>query len=246
VGHQGSNTPHSPVELRRAIALERSYLGPAAIVFLLYWLWWIPGFIFNILWRLEAEETRRLTGTAPSGIGCLTIMFIVGLLPLAFYGLLTLTLLGATVAGAALLGGAASNNPRSPVPAPFGMVSVTPRPINARASSRRSFGAGVPQPARPVPQSTASSPSSPFATKSSGHSGPPPVVSRKADLRTGVAYRLTADNQLSTDRGDITIRAGNWVRIDSSSRRSYGLLARVEVAAPNGNRIGRGYMTFRF
>jgi hypothetical protein len=35
---------------------------------------WLPGLIANIVYFLEAQKTKDITGTSPAGYGCLVAM----------------------------------------------------------------------------------------------------------------------------------------------------------------------------
>lgn len=69
-------------DMERAIARQKSYVGAAVITFLVYWLFYLPGLIVNVLYLADARKTARVAGSAPAGLGCLWIMLILGLLPL--------------------------------------------------------------------------------------------------------------------------------------------------------------------
>jgi hypothetical protein len=62
----------SPQEQSTARAL--SFTTKAVAVVALYWLGWIPGFIANILFYLEAKRTERAAGKRLPGTGCLAIL----------------------------------------------------------------------------------------------------------------------------------------------------------------------------
>lgn len=59
-----------------------SFTGKAVITLVLYFIFWIPGLIANILFYKEAKEVRRVTGHAPQGMGCLSFMFWASVVPL--------------------------------------------------------------------------------------------------------------------------------------------------------------------
>ena len=69
----------------RAIARSKGYVGAAIIVFILYWFFYLPGLIFNLMYLSEADRTATMAGKKPSGYGCLLVMFIVGALPLILF-----------------------------------------------------------------------------------------------------------------------------------------------------------------
>ncbi len=68
------------VERTRA-AIGKSYTTPAVITMLLYLLFWLPGVIANLVYLTEATKTRKLTGTAPEGTGCLWAVLLAFNLP---------------------------------------------------------------------------------------------------------------------------------------------------------------------
>lgn len=75
-------------------ARNRSFTGTAVLVFLLYWFFWIPGFIVNIISYNEAKRVQRVAGQSPAGLGCLTAMLILAVISIvltacsALFGLL--------------------------------------------------------------------------------------------------------------------------------------------------------------
>jgi hypothetical protein len=133
-------------DLDQAAALNKSYLAPAAVVFFLYTLGYIPGLVFNLLFLSEARQTKRMTGRTPSGYEVLWGLLILGLLwffsafaivmlvfgigTTAFLGLLGLSLAAPAATNATVRG---SQSPQvivlkakpSPAPAP----AATPVPI---------------------------------------------------------------------------------------------------------------------
>ena len=72
-------------ERRRAIA-AKSYTNKAVITLVLYLFLFVPGFIANIMYLVEAQQTRQLTGVNPEGWGCLMTMFIVTVAPVLLFG----------------------------------------------------------------------------------------------------------------------------------------------------------------
>jgi hypothetical protein len=62
---------------------NQSFTGKAVIAFLLYFLFYIPGLIVNIMFISQANRVRKETGQTPSGIGCLWTTLIVSVIPLA-------------------------------------------------------------------------------------------------------------------------------------------------------------------
>lgn len=60
---------------------NQSFTGKAVVAFLLYWLGYIPGLIFNIMFLNEARRVQNETGRTPSGYGCLWATLIGSILP---------------------------------------------------------------------------------------------------------------------------------------------------------------------
>jgi hypothetical protein len=70
------NRPSPSYEDHRRIAMAgSSFTGKAVITLVLYWIFYVPGLIANILFYKEAREVKRVTGRAPQGMGCLSVMF---------------------------------------------------------------------------------------------------------------------------------------------------------------------------
>ena len=81
-------------ELQKAIAAQKSYIGPSIITFILYWLFYLPGLIVNLMYIGDANRTAKIAGQKPSGYGCLIALMIFGIFPLIATGLLILAFLG--------------------------------------------------------------------------------------------------------------------------------------------------------
>ena len=62
-------------ESERAIARQKDYIGACVVTFLLYWLFWIPGVIINIMYLSAAKKTRDISGVEPTGRFGLQLMF---------------------------------------------------------------------------------------------------------------------------------------------------------------------------
>lgn len=61
-------------EYRRFGAATRSFTTPAIFTLILYLVFWLPGFIANVVYWREANNLQRITGRAPEGKGCLVAM----------------------------------------------------------------------------------------------------------------------------------------------------------------------------
>lgn len=85
----GRRPHYSEIEI--AMARQRSFVGAAFAVFVLYWICYLPGLIFNLMWLSEAGRVRRVAGSAPAGLGCLQAMLVIGFLPLIFFGFILFT-----------------------------------------------------------------------------------------------------------------------------------------------------------
>ena len=95
---QGAGQQNLQADLTVALAAQKSFTGRAFFVWFLYWLFWLPGFIMNIVYMNEAGRVKKLTGRSASGSGCLAILFFVHVvIPLAALVLIVLT-------GGAILG----------------------------------------------------------------------------------------------------------------------------------------------
>lgn len=89
-----------PDEMEKAIARQKSYIGPAVLTFFVYWLFYLPGLIVNLLYLNDANRTSRVAGQKPTGYGCLIVLFFLGILPLIFTVMIILSLLGLASASA--------------------------------------------------------------------------------------------------------------------------------------------------
>lgn len=80
-----------------AAARAKSFTGPAVVVLILYFFLWVPGFIANVLYYIDAQQTRKVAGTMPPGMVFLSVMLW---LNVAFA---ILSLVGVCVVGALML-----------------------------------------------------------------------------------------------------------------------------------------------
>lgn len=58
----------------RTAAKLKGYTGAAVLTFVLYWLFWLPGFIVNWMYYLEAKRMEKIAGESLPGVGCLFTM----------------------------------------------------------------------------------------------------------------------------------------------------------------------------
>lgn len=61
-----------------------SFTNKAVLTFFLYWLAYIPGLIFNIMYLNEANNIKKETGRTPEGMGCLWATLIGSFVPVLF------------------------------------------------------------------------------------------------------------------------------------------------------------------
>lgn len=77
------NESESTNQLRRAImraALEqKDYYVHAWAAFMLYFVGWLPGLIFNLLVLGRARKDGKMLGRGVSGVGCLWLLLIMNL-----------------------------------------------------------------------------------------------------------------------------------------------------------------------
>lgn len=79
-------------ETERVAARMKSYTGAAVVVFILYWLFWLPGTVVNYVYYQEAKRMERIAGNSLPGVGCLSALLwlnVVGV-AVALVGLLFL------------------------------------------------------------------------------------------------------------------------------------------------------------
>ena len=80
-------------DIEKAVARNKSYVGPAVLTFFLYLLFWIPGLIVNLIYFIDARKKAKIIGAKPSGYGCLIALFIWAIFPLVAVILLIVALL---------------------------------------------------------------------------------------------------------------------------------------------------------
>jgi hypothetical protein len=60
---------------------KQSFSGKAVIALMLYFLFYFPGLVVNVMFICQANRVRRETSQTPSGIGCLWATLIVSTIP---------------------------------------------------------------------------------------------------------------------------------------------------------------------
>lgn len=92
--------PPQPMPPQTVYYQNQSFTGKAVVAFLLYWLGYVPGLIFNIMFLNEARRVQNETGRTPAGYGCLWTTLIVSIVPaLLFLMFCFLTVLPAILVG---------------------------------------------------------------------------------------------------------------------------------------------------
>jgi TRAP-type mannitol/chloroaromatic compound transport system permease small subunit len=62
-------------EILKGIHAAKSYVGPAWVTLLLYYIgFFFVGFICNLVFLSKSKESMRITGSSPSGRGCLLFL----------------------------------------------------------------------------------------------------------------------------------------------------------------------------
>ncbi len=88
-------TPNDYDNYRLMGAFNRSFTTPAVITLVLYFVLWVPGFIANIVYLVEANKVQKLTGEEPEGKGCLLAMLVLFSLLFLFACVVWLFVIGA-------------------------------------------------------------------------------------------------------------------------------------------------------
>ena len=61
---------------RQRAAATRTYVTPAVITLVLYFVFWLPGLVANIVYYMQASNDQALVGRAPEGKGCLVALLV--------------------------------------------------------------------------------------------------------------------------------------------------------------------------
>ncbi len=77
----------------------KSYTTPAVITLVLYIFMWIPGLIANVIYLIEANKTKQITGTTPDGYGCLVALLCAVAAPGLLGGIVLMMILFAAAVG---------------------------------------------------------------------------------------------------------------------------------------------------
>ena len=88
-------------DTERTAAGLKSYVNAAIIVLVLYWVLWIPGFVANIVYYMDAKRTEAVAGQSLPGTGCLTVMLVLNVITLGLLILAGIVILLIIVVAAA-------------------------------------------------------------------------------------------------------------------------------------------------
>lgn len=64
---------------------KRDYTTMSLIILVLYWIFWLPGLIVNIIMLNEARNEQSSTGIRPNGMGCLWALLLFNVVPLLLF-----------------------------------------------------------------------------------------------------------------------------------------------------------------
>lgn len=94
--------PVHPLDYMRQGAAMRAYTTPALITLALYFFFWFPGLIANVIYLFAATDDKRKSGLEPQGRGCLVALMVVFVaLPiLGFVGLIGMGVVGGLLSAA--------------------------------------------------------------------------------------------------------------------------------------------------
>jgi zinc-ribbon domain len=81
---------------RRYVAATRSYTTPAVLTLVLYFVFWLPGLIANIVYWRAAVRDEKIVGQAPEGKGCLVaLLWVFIILPILLGALIAVIVIAA-------------------------------------------------------------------------------------------------------------------------------------------------------
>ena len=72
-------------EMQNPPAQPPSFTSKAVVTLLVYFIFWLPGLIVNILFLNEAKREERCWNQSLSGVGCLSIMLWVQIVVFALF-----------------------------------------------------------------------------------------------------------------------------------------------------------------
>ena len=102
-------SPAQPVQPRaqqpsrdavKYVDMTKSYVGSAVLTLLLYFIFYLPGLIVNIVYMADANRYKKVSGVTPSGYGCLIALIIVYFaipVALAIIGGIVITVIGVSI-----------------------------------------------------------------------------------------------------------------------------------------------------
>ncbi len=75
-GMESDNSNRIRKAMMQAALEQKDYYVHAWATFMLYFLGWLPGLIFNLLVLSRARKDGRIIGKGMSGVGCLWLLLI--------------------------------------------------------------------------------------------------------------------------------------------------------------------------
>ena len=81
-------------DLEKALARQKSYVGPAILTFFLYVFFFIPGLIANLLYFKDARAKARIAGKKPTGYYALVVLLCWAAFPFIAFAIVLLAILG--------------------------------------------------------------------------------------------------------------------------------------------------------
>ena len=88
VNYASEKPKRSPYDTDGGVSVsrpERDYTLISIIILVLYWVFWLPGLIVNIIMLNEARQKVRESGVRPSGMGCLWALLLFNVVPLLLF-----------------------------------------------------------------------------------------------------------------------------------------------------------------
>jgi len=120
-------SPAAPVVQHIYHQARSNYFGWSVLTMILYFVFWLPGLIVNLLALVSASGERSRTGQAPDNTGCLWMLLVFfGAGPIVVAALMFLGVISMFAAGSAVHVSAHTSTPApSPVAAPAAPKTIT-------------------------------------------------------------------------------------------------------------------------
>ena len=72
-------------DIERAMARSKSYVGQSVLVLVLYFVFYLPGLIFNWMFLKEAQRNEQIAGQSLPGTGCLKALLYANVIWIVFW-----------------------------------------------------------------------------------------------------------------------------------------------------------------